>query len=293
MDFLLQANLSCFLLSYLLALVAEIIQFVRSRTRILQAIVFVAVLAGLVAHTAYLTARFQATGLPPLVGSSHDWLLVLAWLGAVGSLLLGFSTKSSQGMFLLPAVVVFVLLAISVDSTPSDVERSGASRWWAILHASSLVIGIALVAAASVSALMYLLQHRQLHGTLPWVRRLRLPNLERLTGINYWLVLSCFPLLTIGLFSGFVLSDKAAGHVATVWSDPIVWATIIVWLMMTANLTMLIQKKDQTGRMVARRTLLAGAFLLVMIFGLTFVTGGFHSDAPTQDRPGSPQPEPF
>ncbi len=63
--------------------------------------------------------------------------------------------------------------------------------------------------------------------------------------------------------------------------------------MMTANLTMLIQKKDQTGRMVARRTLLAGAFLLVMIFGLTFVTGGFHNDAPTQARPSSPQPEPF
>ncbi len=291
MDFLLQANLSCFLLSYLVALVAEVFQFVRARTRILRAMVFVWLLAGLVAHTAYLTARFQASGLPPLVGSSHDWLLVLAWLGVVGSLLLGFSTKSSQGIFLLPAIVVLVLLAVSVDSAPSGVERSGAGRWWAILHASSLVMGIALVAAASVSALMYLLQYRLLHGKLAWVRRLRLPNLERLTGINYWLVLSCFPLLTIGLLSGFALSAEAAGDGATVWGDSIVWVTIIVWLMMTANLTMLIQKKDQTGRMVARRTLLAGAFLLVMIFGLTFVTGGFHSEAQPRELPGSHQTE--
>lgn len=291
MDFLLQANLSCFLLSYLVALVAEVLQFARARTRILRAMVFVWLLAGLVAHTAYLTARFQASGLPPLVGSSHDWLLVLAWLGVVASLLLGFSTKSSQGIFLLPAIVVLVLLAVSVDSAPSGVERTGAGRWWAILHASSLVMGIALVAAASVSALMYLLQYRQLHGKLAWVRRLRLPNLERLTGINYWLVLSCFPLLTIGLLSGFALSAKATGDGATVWRDSIVWVTIIVWLMMTANLTMLIQKKDQTGRMVARRTLLAGAFLLVMIFGLTFVTGGFHSEAPPRELPGSHQTE--
>jgi len=292
MEFLLQANLYCFLLSYVVALVAEVIQFLRARTRILQAIVFVAVLAGLVAHTAYITARFQASGLPPLVGSSHDWLLVLAWLGVVVSLLLNFSTRSSLGIFLLPAIVILVLLAVFVDSDPSSVDRSGAGRWWAILHASSLVMGIALVAAASVSALMYLLQYRKLHGKLAWVRRLHLPNLERLTGINYWLVLACFPLLTIGLLSGFVLSDKSPGTGTGPWSDPIVWVTIFVWLIMTANLTMLVQKKDQTGRMVARRTLLAGAFLLVMIFGLTFVTGGFHSESTPPAMPGEPQTEP-
>lgn len=283
MDFLLRVNLSCFLLSYLVALIAEVTQFARTRTRALQTVVFVAALSGWIAHTAYLIARFQSTGLPPLVGSSHDWLLVLAWLGVTLLLLLTFRTKSSQGIFLLPVIMLLVLLAITVDASPASGERSGPAHWWTMLHAASLAIGIALVAASCGSALMYLLQYRKLHGRIRWVRRLRLPSLERLTAINYWLVLSCFPLLTIGLFSGFILSDQAPGNGQSTWQDPIVWATIIVWIMMSFNLTLLIRTKDQTGRMVARRTLLAGAFLLVTIFGLTFVTGGIHPEADSAD----------
>ena len=279
MDFLLQVNLWCFLSSYIVALIAEVAQFIRVRTRPLQMLVFVAVVAGLIAHTAYLIARFQSSGLPPLVGSSHDWLLVLAWLGVVLLVILIFRTRSSQGIFLLPPVVFLILLALSVDASPADVERSGAGRWWTMLHAASLAIGIALVAAASGSALMYLLQYRKLQGKITWVHRLRLPNLERLTTVNYWLVLSCFPLLTIGLFTGFVLSGAAPAGGLQPWRDPIVWATIVVWLIMSVNLVLLFRRKDQTGRMVARRTLLAGGLLLVTIFGLTFVTGGIHNDS--------------
>ncbi len=279
MDFLLQVKLWCFLSTYVVALIAEVAQFIHVRTRTLQILVFIAVVAGLTAHTAYLMARFQSSGLPPLVGSSHDWLLVLAWLGVVLLVILIFRTRSSQGIFLLPVVVFLVLLAVSVDASPADVERTGAGRWWTMLHAASLAVGIALVAAASGSALMYLLQYRKLQGKIAWVRRLRLPNLERLTAVNYWLVLSCFPLLTIGLFTGFVLSGGAPGGVSRPWQDPIVWATITVWLIMSVNLALLFRRKDQTGRMVARRTLLAGGLLLVTIFGLTFVTGGIHNDS--------------
>lgn len=276
MEFLLQVNLSCFLLSYLVALAAEVTQFFRARSGTLQTTVFVAILAGLVAHTAYLIARFNQSGLPPLVGSSHDWMLVLAWLGVVICLLLLLSTKSAQAIFLLPVIVVLVLLAISVDAAPSDVDRSGSGRSWAILHAASLVIGMALVAAASVSALMYLMQYQKLQGKIAWVRRLRLPSLERLTIINYWLVIGCYPLLTVGLFSGFILS---AGETSVPWTDPIIGATVVVWIIMSINLLLLLRTRDQTGRAVARRTLLAGALLLVSILGLTFVTGGIHNAA--------------
>jgi len=277
MEFLLQVNLSCFLLSYVVALVAEVVQFARARSHALQATVFVASLAGLVAHTAYLIARFQSSGLPPLVGSSHDWLLVVAWLGVALLLLLTFRTKSSQAIFLLPIVVILILLAISVDATPSSSQRTDSERWWTMLHASSLAIGIGLVAAATGSALMYLLQYRKLHGRIAWVTRLQLPSLERLTSVNFWLVMLCYPPLTIGLFTGFVLVGKMLGNNDELWREPIVWGTIILWLMMTVNMAWLLRKKDQTGRMVARRTLLAGALLLVTIFGLTFVTGGIHN----------------
>ena len=286
MEFLLWDNPSCFLLSYLVALAAEVAQVLSARSRPLQTTVFVAIVAGLVAHTAYLMARVNHSGLPPLVGSSHDWLLVLAWLGVVVCLLLLFSTKSAQAIFLLPVIVVLVLLAVSVDAAPSNVDRSGSGRRWAMLHAASLMIGMALVAAASVSALMYLMQYQKLQGKIAWVRRLRLPSLERLTIVNYWLVIGCYPLLTVGLFSGFILS---AGETSVPWTDPIIGATVVVWMIMSINLVLLLRTRDQTGRTVARRTLLAGGLLLVSILGLTFVTGGIHNDSSVLSPP--PQQE--
>lgn len=278
MEFLLQVNLTCFLLTYLVALVAEVMQLVRSRSRVLQTTVFVAALVGLVAHSAYLIARFQSSGLPPLVGSSHDWLLVVAWLGVVVLLLLLCRTKSSQAIFLLPIVVALIFLAIRVNATPSATERTD-SYWWIMLHASSLAVGIGLVVSATGSALMYLLQYRKLHGRFIWVNRLRLPSLERLTFINYWLVLACYPLLTTGLFTGFVLAAKALKGNDLLWREPIVWGTIFMWLMMTVHMLWLSPKNDQTGLMVARRTFLASLLMLLTIFGLTFVTGEIHSES--------------
>lgn len=289
MDFLLQVNLTCFLMSYLVALVAEVAQVLRVRTRPLEMVVFVAVLAGLVAHTAYLIARFQSSGLPPLVGSSHDWLLVLAWLGVVLSLLLSLTTQSSQAIFLLPVILVLVLMAVAVDDTPSGAAGSSTAQRWTMLHASSLVLGIGLIVAATGAALMYLLQYRKLQGKLAWVRRLRLPSLERLTTVNYWLVLSCFPLLSIGLFTGFVIARRSEDGNSIPWDDPIVWGTIVVWLIMTIRLFLLLQRRDQTGRMVARRTLLAGGFLVLTIFGLTLATGSIHGGTLQE---GSPEQQP-
>ncbi len=288
MEFLLQVNLTCFLMSYLVALIAEVAQVLRARTRTLQTVVFVAALAGLIAHTAYLIARFQSSGLPPLVGSSHDWLLVLAWLGVALMLLLSLTTRSSQSIFLLPMVLVLVLIAVAVDDTPSVTDRSTTAHRWTMLHASSLVLGIGLVVAATGVAGMYLLQFRKLQGKLTWVRRLRLPSLERLTSVNHWLVLGCFPLLSIGLFTGFAITSQSTDE-GTPWSDPIVWGTIAVWLIMTVRLVLLLKQRDQTGRVVARRTLLAGGFLVLTIFGLTLATGGIHGNAGSAEQSGPGQ----
>lgn len=283
MDFLLKVNLTCFLMSYLAAFIVEVIQFVRARTPTLQVVAFVLTLAGLVAQTAYLIARFQSSGLPPLVGSSHDWLLVLAWLGVVLALLLTVTTSSSQGIFLLPLVLVLILIAVSVDATPSPVDRSASAHRWTMLHASSLVLGIGLMVAATGAALMYLLQYRKLQGNIAWIRRLTLPSLERLTTVNRWLVLSCFPLLSIGLFTGFIIAGLSGSAIP--WQDPIVWGTIAVWLILSVRLVLLLRRKDQTGRMVARRTLLAGGFLVLTILGLTLATGGIHGDAGPAEAP--------
>jgi len=290
MNILLHVHLYCFLLSYLVAFGAELAQIIRSRSSAGKMVVVVAMIAGLVAHTSYLFARFQDSGLPPLIGSSHDWLLVLAWLGIAVSLSLAAFSRSSLAMFILPAVLVLVLLATVVDSSPSELGRAVEARRWGMLHAATLVIGIGLVLAATGVALMYLLQYQKLRGHIRWVKKLKLPSLERLNTLNRGLVVACVPLLTIGLLTGVVLvfrTDKAGEFR---WSEPIVWGTIMVWLAMVVRLALLLRASELRGRTVARLTLMAGGFLVLTLTGLTLLAGGIHASGSSVGPADSSRP---
>lgn len=287
MGFLAHVQLSCFLFSYLVSMGAEVFQLLRGRSRVTRICIVGFTAAGLLAHSAYLTNRSLAVGLPPLVGSSHDWLLVLAWTVALPYLFLAASShKSSQGLFLTPAVIVLTVLALFVDDRPAAGIREVALNRWGMLHAATLVLGIAAVAASTITAGMYLLQHQKLRGRKSVLHRLQLPNLEQLTSWNRWLVAGSVPMLTIGLLTGFILTmQSVSGHTATGvrWSDPLVTATIAVWAAMVVALIWLLTQKEQTGRQVARMTLLAGGFLLVSVLGLMLLTGGIHSSRPSAD----------
>ena len=61
------------------------------------------------------------------------------------------------------------------------------------------------------------------------------------------------------------------------WADPIVAGTIIVWGLMLAIFVWQIRHPEDSGRKVARLTLLAGGFLLLTVFGLMLLSGGVHS----------------
>jgi ABC-type uncharacterized transport system permease subunit len=144
-----------------------------------------------------------------------------------------------------------------------------------MLHASTLAVGMLCVASATVSALMYLLQHQKLRGKRSWLHRLQLPSLEQLTATNRWLVFGTVVMLTVGLVTGLILA--ASNRTAPFnWADPIVAGTTIVWATMVVTMFWLLTRKEQTGRQVARLTLLAGGFLLLTIFGLMLVSGGVH-----------------
>lgn len=287
MTFLSNVNLSCFLLSYLIAFSCEIIQLFRQRTSVVRWVSLIATFAGLVAHTAYLVTRSQASGLPPLVGSSHDWLLVLGWVSALLYFLLQFGKQQSAvGLFFIPATLVPIALAVFVEDASVNPNRAQAAYRWGILHASTLIIGIGCVSIATICGLMYLLHYQKLRGRNSWLHRLRFPSLEQLTTWNRRLVVVSVVMLTLGMLTGMILGagSSAASGVPFGWVDPIVIGTFVVWAAMVAALWWLLTRPEQTGRQVATLTLTAGAFLLFTVFGLVLLTGGVHGSVSETDK---------
>jgi ABC-type uncharacterized transport system permease subunit len=277
--FLAKIHLSCFLLSYLVAFAGEVFQLVRQRSVVTRWILLVAGIAGLFAHTVYLMTRSTNSQLPPLVGSSHDWLLVLAWLGGLFYVLLvATQTRLAIGLFLLPATMGLIVMAMFVDDVAIDANRHLAAHRWGMLHAGTLVIGMGSVAAATICALMYLLQYQKLRGGKSILHRIRLPSLEQLTLFNRRLVVCTVVMLTVGLVTGFILTRvKPADESSTFsWTDPIVAGTTLVWVIMVGTLSWLLTRKEQTGRQVAKLTFVAGGFLLLTILGLMLISGGVH-----------------
>ncbi|MBW3542284.1 MAG: cytochrome c biogenesis protein [Planctomycetes bacterium] len=279
---MLNVTVFCFLASYLCALGVEWRRLYH-RTPWNRALVLLFGAAGLVAHTIYLGNRAAQTNLPPLLSSTHDWMLVLAWMVVLVYLFLAlFDRTLAIGLFLLPMVLGLVGAAYFVSRDPNAVVAAEAEnmarvagRVWTMLHATLLVFGIAAVMFGFVLSLMYLVQHHRLkrkHGR----HDLTLPNLERLARLNEWAVLLSVPLLTLGMLSGVGLGwQMGEGSVTVSFNDPVVIGSGVAWLILMAFFVWFSQtsRRRTSGKQVAWLTLAAFGFLLVTILGLQVLSG--------------------
>lgn len=271
MALLAQVQIYCFLFSYLTALAAELTQLLRKPAPATRLVIISFTAAGFLAHTSFLFNRANAAGLPPLLASQQDWLLVLAWLGSLLYLIILLAQQRlALGIFILPAILILIISAEFASSHSGPGLHEAARRRWGMFHAASLVLGVAAVAAAALSSLMYLLHHHRLRARSAWLSRLTLPSLENLSAINRCMVVFSVPCLTIGLLTGFLLIARSPSLNQTggiPWNDPTIITTIIVWFSMIVVLVRVLKLGQQTGRSVAQLSFLAGAFLLLAILG--------------------------
>jgi len=272
-------TLLCFFASYLLALGLEATRVIRSG-RINRWAAWIAGAAGFVAQSMYLVARSRAVDLPPLLASTHDWLLVLAWLTVLVYLLVALIHREiAVGLFLLPLVVLLVGASrfVSHEPNPDLYSRESSLRWWGMIHASFLVIGIAAVVIAAVLSLMYLIQHSRLKRGHTEAPGLKLFSLERLARLNWWSIVIAVPLLTLGLATGVLLTwlSQKTPMPVSLWRWPFL-ASGVSWLALVILFGWLLTSRHQTGRLVAWRTLLAGGFVLATLLTLGVVSGGPH-----------------
>lgn len=291
------ANVSvfCFLASYLVAFVLELTRLL-GRSRISRFVMVGFGIAGFVAHTWYLFNRNQQTHLPPLLSSTHDWVLVLAWVLVLFYLFLTvFQTISRQelavGVFALPVVLLLVASAYLLSQEPnSDLAAEKARRAWGMFHASLLVFGMTAGAAGLVSGVMYLVQHRRLKAHHAEPTGLKMPSLARLAQTNRWSMIVTYFLLTLGFASGAYLGWRPAqGESKVGWTDPAVVISVLIWLLFGVLFARLVSGRSPSGRQVAWITIGGCGFLLVTLLGLQVVTGSIHGTSVGAPPPRSPQ----
>ena len=268
----------CFFASYVCALILEFTQFLK-QSSVLRWSSFGLTVAGLVAQTIYLVERSRHTDLPPLLGSTHDWLLVSAWL--VVALYLGLKTwnrELSAGIFVMPIVILLVAASRFVSDSPNPrVEQN--NYWWSMAHASLWVFGILGVVLAMVVSLMYLMQHYRLKNKRAELPALHLLSLERLSKLNWWLIILSVPLLTLGMITGLwmsYLSQSSERPVNLVNVE--FFANFAIWGAMAFLFGWLVRTKGTAGRLVAWRTMLACGFLLATLLAMKLLsTDGIHA----------------
>ncbi len=295
-------QLSCFLLSYLTAFGLEVVSVMRSsKVARLTAIGFG--IAGLVAHTAYLLIRSREADLPPLLSSTQDWVLVLAWLAVVLYLaIIALDRTLPLGLFLLPVVLTLIGVALFVSDDPHSLfanrgesQAEVAAHRWTMLHASSLLIGTGGVLLGFVLSIMYLIQHRRLRQKVNKAPNVALPNLEKLATLNWWSVVVAVPLLTIGFVAGIIVGQLSPDTTAAFsFTDPTVLAHAVVWIAMAALFYRLLRRRGASGKTVAWQTVWAFGFLIATIVGLELLTGdgridSFHSSRTPQQQLEAPE----
>lgn len=267
-------SLACFFSSYLVAFALEAALLLKklSLSRWL-AIGFAA--AGLTAQTAYLMVRSQTAQLPPLLSSTHDWLLVLSWLAVALYLFLELiDRRLAVGLFVLPIVLILVGAARFVSDEPNR-EFDEVVRVWVMLHASALVLSVAGVFTSLVASLMYLMQHNRLKHKRAEPRGLHLLSLEKLSSLNWWAIVVSVPLLTLGMASGVWLSQHSSdtdNPVELGRLEFLIYGTL--WAGMAALFAWLLLARRPAGRLVAWRTVWACGILLATILFLSVVSGG-------------------
>jgi ABC-type uncharacterized transport system permease subunit len=276
---MLYVTMLCFLASYLVAFILELSRLV-GRSAISRYVMIGFGLAGFVAHTLYLLNRSRQTHLPPLLASTHDWMLVLAWVLALCYLVLTLLQKElAVGVFALPVVLLLAGSARFLNPDPyTAVNAEHARRAWGLVHAALLVFGVTAAAAGFLSGMMYLVQHHRLKTRHPEHTGFRMPSLARLAQANRWSVMAAFLFLTLGFASGLFLAIAPHAEKSTVrLSDPAVIICGIIWLFLAALFAKLLKGSAPTGRQVAWLTLWGCGFLLLTIVGLLVVSGSIHS----------------
>ena len=230
-------------------------------------------LAGFLSHSLSLTLLVGQIQQMPVTTLSQTFSL-FAW-AIVGSYL-AFQVKFNVrvlGTFVSPLAVVFMLLSSAIPSRVFPSSQLFKSIWLTI-HVATMFIGNAVFALAFCAGIMYLLQERQIKTKSFGILYRRLPSLQVLDSLNYVCLTFGFPLITIGLISGFI-------YAGAVWRsywhwDPKEILSVVTWLIYAVLLHERLAV-GWRGRRAAIMAIIGFSAILVTFLGTSIFLEGHHS----------------
>ncbi len=231
--------------------------------------------AGFVLLTVFFVLRSTAIGFLPISGmfeslSFFIWAIVLVYL-----IVEYFFSLPSLSSFILPIIAMFALIAASVAGGPDTINEELKSGWF-FLHVVFAFVGYASFAVAFASAIMYLLQQRQLKAKKSFDSVFhKLPPLEVLDNLNQKLINMGFPLFTIAIGVGIFWAHESE-ILGPDWpNDPKIVFTGITWLLYAALFHIRLLAVAR-GKRVAQLTIVAFAFTVITFLGTRLMAIGPH-----------------
>jgi ABC-type uncharacterized transport system permease subunit len=202
--------------------------------------------------------------------SLRGGLVLLVWLASGAYLVLQrFYHVPTLGAFITPFTLVVLLPTLFGDPTHPEVAPASLRHPSLTLHIVSAVLGVALFGIAFGSAVMYLLQEREVKGKRFGALFSRLPSLDQLDRMVQRLVRAGFVVYTVALVAG-TLTANAVWKSAWSW-DPQQVVSLVVWTLYGAMVQL--RHSGWHGRRYALLTVVGFVLVLGSMLSLRTVPG--------------------
>lgn len=255
--------------AYFLAAAAYIVFFITQKNQVRRTARMI-FFAAAILHSANIIARYFEAGHTPIT-SIHETISFFAW--SISWCYLSFRwryTVKNFGTF--ASIMVLGLMLIAALAPREIIPLPPTMQSWLLpIHASIAMVADAFLALAAIGGGMYLLQERELKQKRFGFFYSRLPSLESLDKLNQHCISIGFPLMTLGMITGYIWARQIWG--GRNWhSDPkIVWS-MITWFLY-AGMMHLRFSMGWRGRRAALMTVVAFCAVLLTLW---FLLKGVH-----------------
>lgn len=164
---------------------------------------------GLAAHTGAFVALHASDPPPPLTESPAAFSLT-AWAAVFFCLVLWRRRRISL-LLALVAAASFVAVFYAGLTLRAGEPPAAASSSWPHLHVILASLGLGLLGVAGIAGGLFLIVQRRLKGKRPAAFGSGLPPLEALDRVNGVALALGFPLLTLGVLTGFLWTIAERG----------------------------------------------------------------------------------